>query len=392
MTVQVPVAGVNAGVWISADGGETYLPAAVNGTSRLTTHVAPGHIVKLVYEEGLNTTVYPLEGGTAGETWTGPRWCVLNYYDSNTTYTNASLGQGYGTCATAEATAAKAVTLASYALIVGGYVAVKFTYAVPASATLNVNGKGAKPVYYRGTAIPAGIIRAGDTATFVYDGSRYHLVAVDRQDHDDRYYTEAEVDVLLSGKKNTQAAVPDPAASGTSLEFIAALSQNAQGVISPVKKSVKVANNLTTAASGSVLDARQGKALKDAIDAVDGKIVPPGFKGSNFPEISAADSTVVNLGSVTLEKGLYLLFGSATFAADARGERRLIFANSATGSSSDRYSVISAGASPDGATQLQLCWLANITADSSTVYLNVRQTSGSALSVTHPGIRQIRLN
>lgn len=98
--------------------------------------------------------------------------------DSNTTYTNASLGQGYAVCATA--TAAKVATLSSYALTTGGIVAVKFTYAVPASATLNINSKGAKAIYYRGTAITAGIIKAGDIATFIYDGSDYHLISIDR--------------------------------------------------------------------------------------------------------------------------------------------------------------------------------------------------------------------
>ena len=100
-------------------------------------------------------------------------------YDSNTTYTNAALGQGYGTCSTAAATAAKAVTLANYALTLGGVIAVKFTYAVPASATLNVNSKGAKAIRYRGAAITANIIKTGDTATFIYDGTYYHLLAID---------------------------------------------------------------------------------------------------------------------------------------------------------------------------------------------------------------------
>ena len=100
--------------------------------------------------------------------------------DNNTTYSNASLGQGYGTCSTAAATTAKTVTLSSYSLTNGGVVAVKFTNAVPSSATMNINSKGAKPIYYRGAAITEGIIEAGDIATFIYNGSQYHLLAVDR--------------------------------------------------------------------------------------------------------------------------------------------------------------------------------------------------------------------
>ncbi len=100
-------------------------------------------------------------------------------YDSNTTYTNVKLGHGYATCSTAEATVAKVGTLSSYTLTTGGIVAVKFTNAVPASATLNINSKGAKAIYYRGAAITAGVIKAGDTATFIYNGSQYHLISID---------------------------------------------------------------------------------------------------------------------------------------------------------------------------------------------------------------------
>ena len=104
--------------------------------------------------------------------------------DNNTTYTNMSLGQGYGTCATEEATTAKVVTLSSYALTKNGIVSVKFTYAVPASATMNINSKGAKNIYYKGAAITAGVIKAGDIATFIYDGTQYQLIAIDRWQDD----------------------------------------------------------------------------------------------------------------------------------------------------------------------------------------------------------------
>lgn len=100
--------------------------------------------------------------------------------DANTTYTPQKLGIGYGTCATAAATSEKAVTLANYNLVSSGYISVKFTNDVPAAATLNVNSKGAKYIMYRGNSLDSGIISAGDTATFVYDGTYYHLVCVDK--------------------------------------------------------------------------------------------------------------------------------------------------------------------------------------------------------------------
>ena len=104
--------------------------------------------------------------------------------DNNTTYTNEKLGNGYGTCATEEATAAKVVTLSNYTLTKNGMVSVKFTYAVPAEATMNINGKGAKNIFYKGAKIVANIIKAGDIATFIYDGTQYQLIAIDRWQND----------------------------------------------------------------------------------------------------------------------------------------------------------------------------------------------------------------
>lgn len=142
----------------------------------------------------------------------GTYWVwVSSGSDSNTIYSNASLGQGYGTCTTAEATVAKIVTLSSYALVVGGIVSVKFTYAVPASATLDINSNGAKAIYRRGSAITAGIIKAGDTATFIYNGSQYHLISVDRDDNTDTKNTTGATNttgkMYLVGAKTQATAV-----------------------------------------------------------------------------------------------------------------------------------------------------------------------------------------
>lgn len=134
-----------------------------------------------------NTAITTTNLNRAGHTI--PQMYIYNgeYYvwighstDWNTTYSNQSLGNGYGTCSTAAATAAKVVTLSSYVLTTHGIVSVKFTNAVPAGATMNINSKGAKAIYHNGAAITAGVIGAGDIATFVYDGSYYQLIAVDR--------------------------------------------------------------------------------------------------------------------------------------------------------------------------------------------------------------------
>lgn len=107
-----------------------------------------------------------------------------NYSDLSNKPTNVSFGQGYATCSTAESTTAKVGVLSSYVLVSGGVVVVKFTNAVPTSSTLNINSKGAKPIYYKGAAITDGIIKAGDMVTFMYNGTAYVLMSIDRWQSD----------------------------------------------------------------------------------------------------------------------------------------------------------------------------------------------------------------
>ena len=104
-------------------------------------------------------------------------------WSPNTTYSNASLGQGYGTCATEEATSAKVVTLSNYSLTTGGIVAVKFTYGLCASATMNINSRGAKKIFIDGAAVTnttAKRVLSGDIAYFIYDGTQYHFLGTDK--------------------------------------------------------------------------------------------------------------------------------------------------------------------------------------------------------------------
>ena len=86
---------------------------------------------------------------------------------------------GIAQSTTAGGTVPKTATLSGYRLTVNSFVAVKFSTPVEASATLNVNSTGAKPIFYRGAAITAGVITYGDTALFVYDGTNYNLIAFD---------------------------------------------------------------------------------------------------------------------------------------------------------------------------------------------------------------------
>lgn len=83
----------------------------------------------------------------------------------------------YGTCSTAAATAAKTVSCAGVGLVTGAEITVRFTVTnTAANPTLNVNGTGAKAVYYRGASIPASYLAANRTYIFRYNGTQWDLV------------------------------------------------------------------------------------------------------------------------------------------------------------------------------------------------------------------------
>ena len=168
----------------------------------------------------------------------GTNW--IRDYWNNTTYNNVGLGQGYTTCSTAAATVAKTADLSSYALTTGGIVSVKFTYDVPASATLNINSKGAKAIYHKGAAIKAGVIKAGDTATFIYS-TRYHLIAIDRDyEANAKTYTDNAVAALVDSA---------PGTLNTLNELAAALNDDANFASTVTTEIGKKQNTITGAAT-----------------------------------------------------------------------------------------------------------------------------------------------
>lgn len=83
----------------------------------------------------------------------------------------------YGVCSTAAATAAKVVNgVTGFSLYTGVNVSVKFAITNTASnPTLNINGTGAKPIYYRGSVISAGYLAANRTYIFCYNGTQWEF-------------------------------------------------------------------------------------------------------------------------------------------------------------------------------------------------------------------------
>ena len=122
---------------------------------------------------------------------------------------NSVYGHGWGTCGTAASSTIKQVSLSSgYLMSNGGIVVVQFLYDVPAGAALNVNSQGTKYIRHEGGQIKDGVIKAGDTATFMYNGTNYILLSVARSiptnvsqlENDAKYATEDQLGALSAEK------------------------------------------------------------------------------------------------------------------------------------------------------------------------------------------------
>ena len=92
----------------------------------------------------------------------------------------AKLGFGWGFCSTNGYEKEKVVDISNYSIAEGGIVVVYFTFFCPANSTLNINGKGAKPIIYQNSDLPSYIINDGDMATLMYRSAGYELLAVSR--------------------------------------------------------------------------------------------------------------------------------------------------------------------------------------------------------------------
>ena len=159
--------------------------SATNTASNPTFNVNNTGAKSVWYNTAKITTSSLGYAGTANRPmmfmYDGTNYVFISWsYDTNSTYSNVSLGQGYATQSNTSSATAITATLSSYALSTGGIVAVKFTYDVLANSTLNINGKGAKNIFYRGAKITADIVKSGDIATFIYDGTQYQLLSIDK--------------------------------------------------------------------------------------------------------------------------------------------------------------------------------------------------------------------
>lgn len=115
----------------------------------------------------------------------------------------------YGTCSTAKGTAAKVVTCSNFVLATGAVIYVKFTNAndYNGTATLNVNGTGAKDIARVGTTKTSRYYwTAGELVGFVYDGTNYLMI--DKGTSTTTYYGLTKLTTTATSTSEALALTP----------------------------------------------------------------------------------------------------------------------------------------------------------------------------------------
>lgn len=171
ISIKIPVAGHDYGVYLSTNNGTNYYPVVISGTSRLTTHYGASTKIMLIYDaDGSASSMYPVAGGSSRVTVSGGVWRIVNYYDANT-YTSAL-------CTTSASTQAKTASSSNFVLTAKRYLYITIANAntYNGAITLNVNSTGAKPIYINGKASSSSnkTLPAGSYLAY-YDGTRYNF-------------------------------------------------------------------------------------------------------------------------------------------------------------------------------------------------------------------------
>lgn len=122
------------------------------------------------------------------------------------------IGFGFTTCSTAGATAAKVASLSGFVLKEFAHISVLFTNGFTTTdSTLNVNGTGAKPIYFCGSAILPQKIIDNTVVQMVYDSTNWNVISIE-------YFNSAPVigavdlglpSGILWAERNVGASTPE---------------------------------------------------------------------------------------------------------------------------------------------------------------------------------------
>ena len=201
--------------YYTADGttgiGGIGMYGTANATAPTYAYIGTGYNNAWMKVEPTGTvTATTFKGSLSGNASTATKLQTARTIDGFSFDGSADINH-YATCGTAAGTAAKVATIntGTFTLTTGATVYVKFTNAnTVASATLNVNSTGAKPIFHNGAAISASsYIKAGGLYQFVYDGTNWIINAGIDTNGDTKVTqtvttTNANYEVLFSATAN----------------------------------------------------------------------------------------------------------------------------------------------------------------------------------------------
>lgn len=133
VSIKIPCAGHDYGVFMSTNNGTNSYPVVMNSTGRLTTHFANGCIITLQFDSaGSAASMFALAGqnNTTRVTVTGGVWRVFNLYDSGNTNDSAGYIRNWGSEAVTKVTTA----LYRYTLVFSAGDGIQY---IPANTTSN---------------------------------------------------------------------------------------------------------------------------------------------------------------------------------------------------------------------------------------------------------------
>jgi len=170
----LPVAQGGTGKTSGKDAANYFMNSLDTGSS---TPVDADYYISQYVSGGTTTTTYHRRPMSALWSYVSGK---LSHKIDGVTFNGTADIIHYGTCSTAAGTAEKAVTCASWNLVTGATIWVKFTVtntAAVANLKLNVSSTGAKAIKYRGGNLPmVATLTANRIYGFVYDGTNFELL------------------------------------------------------------------------------------------------------------------------------------------------------------------------------------------------------------------------
>jgi hypothetical protein len=268
---------------------------------------------KNTMDESIQPQVVVIEKGPKGDTGEqGPKGNTGNTGAQGPKGDTGDFGR-YAACYTAEGAPEKAVSVANFSKVSGATLLVRFFNGnTAASPTLNVSGTGAHAMAFHGSTIGSGVIKAGDTYLFVFDGA-YQMVG-------ESDYTYSAANAALATAN--QAASTANNIAGTANDAKTTASQAA----STANDAKTIANGIAGTANDAKTIANQAASTANDAKAIANQAASTAYSAASFANAAdgKASAALASLSSPTGMELSYPASVSVRNAALQRIEARLL--------------------------------------------------------------------